>query len=103
MCNEIALKKPGKIPKTYLVNNAGHFFAKLTKQIRAISGQKEDAALRIKLSAVARNRLKEVFGVEWHDCRLLDVGCGQLLRHALIFGVDNSVVGIDVELPFRYP
>ena len=41
--------------------------------------------------------------MEWSNATLLDVGCGQLLRLALIFGIDNKVVGIDVELPFRYP
>ena len=36
-------------------------------------------------------------------CKLLDVGCGQLLGNAYVLGVDNEVVGIDMALPFQFP
>jgi SAM-dependent methyltransferase len=47
--------------------------------------------------------LKDFFGVEWQNCKLLDVGCGQLLADALILGLANDVTAIDVELPLNPP
>ena len=87
----------------YVDNNAGHLLEKVKKEFSQVGNEEKDALWRISLSAAARQQLKEAFNIEWHNCRLLDVGCGQLLRHALIFGTDNEVVGIDVELPFRHP
>jgi ubiquinone/menaquinone biosynthesis C-methylase UbiE len=87
----------------YVDNNAGCLVEKIRKEFSQFGNEEKDAVLRINLSNTARQQLKEAFNVEWHNCKLLDVGCGQLLRHALIFGIDNEVVGIDVELPFKYP
>lgn len=87
----------------YIDNNAGRLFAKAKKDFQWLGGEEKDALCRINLSDMARQHLKKTFDVEWRNCRLLDVGCGQLLRHALIFGIDNKVVGIDIELPFKYP
>ena len=88
---------------TYLENNAGYFFTRAAEEYKKLGNEEKDAIWRIHLSSMTRQHLKKVFNVEWHDCKLLDIGCGQLLRNALIFGIDNKIVGIDVELPFRYP
>jgi len=87
----------------YVDNNAGHLVEKVKKEFSQFGNEENDAVLRINLSNAARQQLKEAFNVEWHNCKLLDIGCGQLLRHAFIFGIDNRVTGIDVELPFKYP
>jgi len=87
----------------YVDNNAGHLVEKVKKEFSQFGNEEKDAVLRINLSNAARQQLKEAFNVEWHNCKLLDIGCGQLLRHAFIFGIDNRVTGIDVELPFKYP
>jgi ubiquinone/menaquinone biosynthesis C-methylase UbiE len=87
----------------YVDNNAGRLSEKVRKEFGQVGNEEKDALLRINLSNAARRHLKEAFDVEWHNCKLLDIGCGQLLRHALIFGTDNKVVGIDIELPFKYP
>jgi ubiquinone/menaquinone biosynthesis C-methylase UbiE len=87
----------------YVDNNAGRLVEKIRKEFSQLGNEEKDAVLRINLSTAARQQLKEAFNVEWHNCKLLDIGCGQLLRHALIFGIDNEVIGIDVELPFKYP
>ncbi len=87
----------------YVDNKAGRVFEKVLKEFGRLGNEEKDALLRINLSNAAKQQLKEAFNVEWHNCKLLDIGCGQLLRHALIFGIDNEAVGIDVELPFKYP
>jgi len=84
-----------------------HTAGRLLEKVREKFGRlgHEDEAVRGKLAQVTalRQQLKDTFGVEWHQCKLLDVGCGQLLGNACIFGVDNEVVGIDMALPFKVP
>ncbi len=101
--NRVSSKRAEEATKTYLANNAGHLLKSLAKHRGGIRSQDKEAVRRINQCAQATKHLKDIYGVRWHNCRLLDIGCGQLLRQALIFGVDNHVVGVDMELPFRYP
>ena len=84
-------------------NTANGFLEKVREKFGRLGH--EDEVVRGELSRVSalRQQLKDTFGVEWNNCKLLDVGCGQLLGHAYIFGVDNEVVGIDMALPFNFP
>jgi SAM-dependent methyltransferase len=91
------------------VNNeqVDHAAGRLLEKVREKFGRlgHEDETAREKLAQVnaLRQQIKDMFGIEWHKCKLLDVGCGQLLGNACIFGVENEVVGIDLALPFKFP
>jgi ubiquinone/menaquinone biosynthesis C-methylase UbiE len=91
------------------VNNEhiDHAAGRLLEKVREKFGRMghEDETAREKLAQVQalRQHVQDLFGVEWHQCKLLDVGCGQLLGNAHILGVDNEVVGIDMALPFKFP
>jgi SAM-dependent methyltransferase len=89
--------------KTYLGNNSGAAIANWTKHLSDRASQDALAEQVIQRVDLAREHVRAAFGVEWSGCRLLDVGCGQLVRHGLVLGVDNTVVGIDWEIPLRPP
>jgi SAM-dependent methyltransferase len=61
------------------------------------------AAMHVGRMRLAEGQLEEAFGVRWEGMRLLDMGCGQLLRNALYFSRSNRVVAIDLEPPPRFP
>ncbi len=70
-------------------------------QVKAISGKAaEFTAWRADL---ARTQLRDHLGVEWEGQKLLEIGCGQKLAYTLAFAQNNSVVGIDTELPLSPP
>ena len=84
-------------------NTAGRLLEKVREKFGRLGHEDERAREKLAQVNALRQQLKETFGVEWHKCKLLDVGCGQLLGNACIFGVDNKVVGIDLALPFKFP
>lgn len=89
-------------PKSY-ISSGENPFLNIIQNVRTMRALAEEAARQARIVELAQLHLKECFGVEWLHRRLLDVGCGQLLRKALIFGTSNSVTAIDIELPFRPP
>jgi SAM-dependent methyltransferase len=91
-----------KSPKSY-ISGSDSPLLNVLQNLRYSSMLEEEVASQIYFAELSRLHLKEYYNVEWHHYHLLDVGCGQLLRKALIFGVSNSVTGIDLELPFKYP
>ncbi|MGD2110794.1 MAG: class I SAM-dependent methyltransferase [Phycisphaerae bacterium] len=46
----------------------------------------------------ALTRLSDTLGVDWHDCDLLDVGCGQRCTWSLVFGEFNRITAIDLDV-----
>ena len=89
--------------QSYLTSNSGAFVAGWTKHLSNVFGQEELATRVIERVRLAQEHLENAFGVKWRGKQLLDLGCGQMLRHALVFAQHNDVTGIDRELPFRPP
>jgi SAM-dependent methyltransferase len=86
---------------SYLSGNAGHLLASWKKHVPEIFAQQQVARETTIRVERARARIESAFDVKWNGETLLDVGAGQLLRQSLGFGVNNRVVAIDLELPFR--
>lgn len=99
--NESNLDKR-KAPKSY-ISGSYNPLLNVIQNIRYSNMLAEEVGSQIWWVELSRFHLKGYYNVEWYHHHLLDVGCGQLLRKALIFGVSNFVTGIDVELPFKPP
>jgi SAM-dependent methyltransferase len=86
---------------SYLSGNAGHLLASWKKHVPEVFAQQQLARETMARVERARAQMKLAFDVEWNGEALLDIGAGQLLRQSLAFGVNNRVVAVDLELPFR--
>jgi SAM-dependent methyltransferase len=84
-------------------HTAGRLLEKVREKLGRLGCEDKSARVKLVQVKVLRQQLQDLFGVEWHQCKLLDVGCGQLLGNAHILGIDNEVVGIDMALPFKFP
>ena len=64
---------------------------------------KEKASRVFERSKLAEKQIYDSYGIQWRDCKLLEIGCGQDLAYTYVFALNNWVTAIDTQPPLCSP
>lgn len=88
--------------KTYVKLDTSIFY-ELMQIYRIDEKMKETAQTTFQRAEMCYDHIQKLYGVDWSNCNLLEVGCGQTLAYTLSFAQRNFVTAIDMELPLDPP